>query len=261
MGSLPEHGGINFTKTLHAKAEGSTDPESIKLPPDFTVLITGAGKGVGYGISIAFAKAGATNLIVSSRTRSDLEKLTAELKKINPDVNILARICDTLKEEDVERLAGETRLTFDRLDVAVANAGIVSKYLTDDDGSNPRMPMGILDDTDFERVIQTNILGTQRVAKHFVPLLTRSHTGPQAFVVITSLAAHAIDSSITPVAYNISKTANNRMVENMHNDHHSKDGLQAFAVHPGAVLTPQTAKHKATQRKEWWEQGRPSLPR
>lgn len=75
------------------------------------------------------------------------------------------------------------------------------------------------------------------VAKHFVPLLSATKDGPQAFVAITSIAAHMRDSAVTPFAYNLSKLGMNRMVEHIAADHR-EEGIQAFAVHPGAVLTP-----------------------
>lgn len=249
----PEHWGHAFTKTLHHKPEGPTDPANVQLKPDFTVLVTGAGKGLGWHISTAFAKAGASNMVIASRTRSDLAKLTEELKKINPDINVLARTCDSLKEADVERLAGETKQNFEHLDVAVANAGIISKYLEDDDGSNARLPVGIVEDTDFERVLGTNLLGSQRLAKHILPLLASSHQGPQAFVVVTSQASQFSDSSLTPIAYNLSKAACNRLVEHIHNDHFEKEGIQSYAVHPGSVVTPQTQLHNTTQRGNFWD--------
>ncbi|KAL8243722.1 hypothetical protein R6Q59_009980 [Mikania micrantha] len=245
--------GQQFTKTIHKKAEGPTDPEKVHLPDDFTVVVTGAGKGLGWHISVAFAKAGATNIIIASRTRDDLERLEKKLQEVNPKVNVLGRPCDTMKMADLERLASETKQNFDRVDVVVANAGIISKYLADDDGSNPQMPVGIVNDTDFEHVIDTNLLGTWRTAKNFVPLLAGTHQSPQAFVAITSVATHCVDSSVAPTAYNVSKLAISRMVEHIHNDHFEKEGVQAFAVHPGAVLTPQTEKHSTTQRGEWWD--------
>lgn len=41
------------------------------------------------------------------------------------------------------------------------------------------------------------------------------------------------------------------MVENMANDH-GKEGLLAYAVHPGAVLTPQTEKH-SLEKDDFWD--------
>ena len=40
----------------------------------------------------------------------------------------------------------------------------------------------------------------------------------------------------------------------MDNDHRQKDGLISYAVHPGAVLTPQTEKH-SLEKDDIWEKG------
>jgi NAD(P)-dependent dehydrogenase (short-subunit alcohol dehydrogenase family) len=95
-------------------------------------------------------------------------------------------------------------------------------------------------------------MGSYRVAKHFVPLLQASPGGIQAYVVITSLAGQVKNSVMTPIAYNLSKLCNNRMAEQIHADHFEKDGVMAFAVHPGTVLTPQTEAHHTTQRGSMW---------
>lgn len=201
MGSFapPASYGFAFTNNIHSKAEGPTDPTNNKADGDFVVCVTGAGKGLGFHIALAYAKAGASGLIISSRTQSDLDSLSTEIKKINPKINLLSEICDTQKEDDVKRLAHGVMDKFGRVDVVIANAGIMSKYL--DDGS---LPQGIMSDLDFERVIDINLLGTVRVARHFTPLLLKS-TGAQTFIVITSLASHFEVSQFTPVAYNVSK--------------------------------------------------------
>ena len=137
LGGIPKSSGVDFTKTLHSKAEGRTDPKNNRLDgTPFVVCVTGAGKGLGFYISLAYAQAGASGLCISSRTQSDLDTLTAEVKKVNPKIDILAQICDTLKDDDVKRLAQATKERFGRLDVCVANAGIISKYLPD--GSLPK---------------------------------------------------------------------------------------------------------------------------
>lgn len=242
---LPPATGYNFTRTLHTKAEGATDPSNNRVGQPFVVCVTGAGKGLGFHISLAYAKAGATGIVISSRTQSDLDVLAEELRHVNPKIEILAQTCDTTKDDDVARLAEATRKHFDgRLDVCIANAGVISKYLADG-----TLPKGILQDLDFERVIDINFLGTVKVARHFVPLLLQAK-GARVFTVITSIAAHLPNSQFTPIAYNTSKVAACRLIEHMDNDHR-KDGLLSYAVHPGAVLTPQTQKHSLQEGDAW----------
>jgi NAD(P)-dependent dehydrogenase (short-subunit alcohol dehydrogenase family) len=249
--SLPKHWGLQFTPIIHSRAEGPTDPKNNKLSKDFVVVVTGAGKGVGYGMAIAYTQAGASGIVIASRTQSDLDKLEEEIKAINPETMILSQTCDTQQDDQVQELAEATKAKFGRLDVVIANAGVISKYKKDSDG-HARIPAGIVEDDDFERVIDINFVGSYRTAKHFVPLLIATRDGPQAYICITSIAGLTTNSNVTSIAYNLSKTVVNRMVENMHNDHNEKDGLQAFSVHPGAVLTPQTEHHHTTQLGELW---------
>jgi NAD(P)-dependent dehydrogenase (short-subunit alcohol dehydrogenase family) len=116
MTDIPAHYGVNFTPTTHSKAEGSTDPKNNKLPSNFVVVVTGAGKGLGYHISLAYATAGAHGISISSRTKADLEDLTAKLLEINPKLDILAQTCDTTKDADVKKLADDVKAHFGRVD-------------------------------------------------------------------------------------------------------------------------------------------------
>lgn len=249
MSGFPDHYGVNFTKTLHDHAEGPTLPENNKPPAGtaFNVVVTGAGKGLGYAISVAYARAGATGLCISSRTQSDLDKLARELRSLNPGISIISQVCDTQKPEHVQKLAETVEREWKgRLDVVVANAGIISKYI--ENQINPkngqlqsrRLPVGIVEDDDFARVTGINYLGSYYTAKYFTPLLIgkSNESRVRAYIVITSLASQLPRSDFTPVAYNVSKIAVNRMVECMATDHagdNGEDGLLAFAVHPGEV--------------------------
>lgn len=244
---LQPHVGMQFTPTIHHKPEGPTLPENNKVPKQpFVVCVTGAGKGIGYWVSLAYARADVSGIVISSRTQSDLEKLSVELKKINPNLHVLSQICDTTKDSDVAALAEATKKEFGYLDVCVANAGIISKYLPDG-----TLPSGIFTDDDFNRVIDINFLGSVRTARYFVPLLLDKRS-EGAFVVITSVAAHFPASELTPIAYNTSKVAVNRLVEHLKNDY-GHEGLLAYAVHPGGVLTPQTENH-SLEKGDRWEQ-------
>jgi NAD(P)-dependent dehydrogenase (short-subunit alcohol dehydrogenase family) len=217
----------------------------------FVVVVTGAGKGIGFHIALAYAQAGASGLIISSRTQSDLDELTRQLKAVNPSIDVLALVADTAKEPDVVRLAVETRTCFGRADIVVANAGVMSKYITTEDGSH-RLPINVEEDADLPRVFDINFIGTYYLARHFIPLLKASSDGPQAFIAITSVLSHFPASAFAPLAYNISKLAQNRLIESLDNDYKGKDGLVFYTVHPGVVLTPQTEGHrKASDGAKW----------
>ena len=248
LGSYPAYFGFQFTPTIHSTLSDATKPENNQLPSPFVVLITGAGKGLGLHISLAYARAGASGIVIASRTQSDLIALEKRILEISQKCQVLSAVCDTTKKSDLNSLASRTRDKYGRLDVVVANAGIISKYLPD--GS---LPTNVIDDTDFSRVIDINLIGSAFTAQSFLPLLRDTPLpSPRAFITMTSLASQSPSSAMTPAAYNTSKIALNRLAEHLSNDHLEKDGIQAFAMHPGAVVTPQT-RHHSTQNGDFWE--------
>ena len=67
---------IDSSTTLAGTAQGKT------------ILITGAGRGIGRAIAQAFAKAGATRVIITSRTQSELDQVESDITKVSPDVKV-----------------------------------------------------------------------------------------------------------------------------------------------------------------------------
>ena len=159
--SFPAHWGMKFTPTIHSRAEGPTDPSNISLHSNFVAVVTGAGKGLGYHIALAYARAGAKGVCVSSRTQADLDKLASEIKEVAPAVDVLVQTCDTMKDDQVKTLAAAVWEKWGRVDVVVANAGVISKYVTREDGRE-YLPVGVVEDGDLERVVETNLMGTYR---------------------------------------------------------------------------------------------------
>lgn len=65
-----------------------------------TALITGAGKGLGKAMALALANEG-VNLLLISRTLSDIEKVAAEVQALHPDVLVQIAAADISKLEEV----------------------------------------------------------------------------------------------------------------------------------------------------------------
>ncbi len=79
-------------------------------------LVTGAGKGLGRACSIALAEAGAT-VIGLSRTKSDLDKLEKDIKKVNG--KIIKIQCDVMNYQDLKEKLNKIKI----IDILVNNAG------------------------------------------------------------------------------------------------------------------------------------------
>jgi 3-oxoacyl-[acyl-carrier protein] reductase len=81
-------------------------------------IVTGAARGIGRGIALAFAAEGAS-VVVADRDAAGAELVAAEVGGRAVEVDVSA-------EADVARMAAETLDGFGRIDVLVANAGIAT---------------------------------------------------------------------------------------------------------------------------------------
>ena len=79
-------------------------------------VVTGAGKGLGQAISIALAEAGA-NLIIISRTKKDLDKVSKIIKKFK--VKCQSYVCDITNFQEIKTVINK----ISRIDILVNNAG------------------------------------------------------------------------------------------------------------------------------------------
>jgi len=81
-----------------------------------TALVTGAGKGIGKACAIALAEAGA-NLIIISRTKKDLEKVSKIIKKLKVKCNYY--VCDVTSYYQIKEIINKQK----KIDILVNNAG------------------------------------------------------------------------------------------------------------------------------------------
>ncbi len=83
-------------------------------------IVTGAGKGIGKAIALAFAEAGA-NVVCAARTEADIKATANEAEKLG--VKALAVQTNTKSENQLEALVKATISEFGKIDILVNNAG------------------------------------------------------------------------------------------------------------------------------------------
>lgn len=82
-------------------------------------IVTGGGKGIGFGIATAFAKAG-SNIVITGRTESTLLKAKEELEQYN--IEVLALTADGGYEDQVKDAVEKIIEKFGKIDVLINNA-------------------------------------------------------------------------------------------------------------------------------------------
>jgi NAD(P)-dependent dehydrogenase (short-subunit alcohol dehydrogenase family) len=133
-------------------------------------VVTGAGKGIGRASSLALAKEGA-HVVVTSRTKSDLDSLAAEIQALGTGARALVVPADVSNEADVERLAKAAFAEFGQVDILVNNAGV---------GKNGTV--ATLTTEDYDWIMTTNMRSTWLCTKAFFPAMIARKSGSVIFV-------------------------------------------------------------------------------
>jgi NAD(P)-dependent dehydrogenase (short-subunit alcohol dehydrogenase family) len=139
---------------------------------DKIVLITGITSGIGRATARAFAAAGA-RLVLGSRDAAAGEALADELRGRGGQALFVAT--DVTAPRDLEALVAAGLQRFDRLDVAVNNAGL-----------EVTGPIADGDEAGFDRAFDTNVKGVWRALRAEIPAMSRRGGG--SIVNISSVA-------------------------------------------------------------------------
>ncbi|KAJ5334637.1 Short-chain dehydrogenase/reductase SDR [Penicillium brevicompactum] len=226
------------TKRYFLTGKGQLDPALVKLETPFVVCILGCGrKGIGVSIALSYAKAGASGILLSSRTEASLKHVAEQVKAINPSCHVEYETCDVCIEDDLVRLASRCTESFGRLDVAVLNQSQLPRLIRNDDGSQ-RFPYRLFEEPqeDIANSWNSNYHGSYMAIKALLPLIQTSVDGPQSIIMLSTIGALDTKTSSTTCtpSYITSKFAATRLAELVHNEFKS-DGVLCFAVHPGCI--------------------------
>ena len=136
-----------------------------------TAIITGAGRGIGKETALLLAKIGLTNIVVCSRTQSEIDSVVEEIKKLNKNNNnnnnnIIGMKCDVSNSLEVNQLVQKAIDRFDCIDILVNNAGIafVNKLI---DTSEEQ----------WDKTLDINLKGAFLCTKAVLPFMLRNRSG------------------------------------------------------------------------------------
>ena len=180
-------------------------------------MITGASSGIGAALAREFAREGAHAVLVARRVER-ITALAAELTAAGS--RALAVEGDVTRDGDLERAVESARQEFGRLDVAVANAGILVRG---------RILNLTLDD--YRRQLETNTFGALRTVMAAIPALQQTKG---RIVLIGSLIGMVSIPGGTP--YCMSKFALNGLADGLGHEL-APSGVSVTHVMSGFVAT------------------------
>mgnify|MGYP003677545464 CR=1 FL=1 len=188
-----------------------------------TAVVTGASKGIGFGIAKVLADEG-VNIVMLSRTEADLTA-AAETLRAAHNVSVLAIPTDVTDTESVRAAAAQVKSdpTFGTVNILVNNAGsAIQRY--------DRQIMW--DDSDWEHDIQVKIMGALRMVREFHPLIP--HDGTGRIVQITGVAG--MTTWGPALTHGINNSGLNHMVNYLAADM-AKENITVNSVVPGLIST------------------------
>jgi NAD(P)-dependent dehydrogenase (short-subunit alcohol dehydrogenase family) len=196
-------------------------------------LVTGAGRGIGRGISIELAKLGHSVVINYAGNTSAAEECLSLVREAGGD-GIKVR-ADISSSEDRERLVREALAAYGRIDLLVNNAGVA-----------PDVRADLLEASEesFDRLININLKGpyflTQRVAREMIAQVQSGESnsfGAPRIITISSVSAYA--ASVNRGDYCVAK-AGLAMMTKLFAVRLAEFGINVYEVRPGVVATDMT---------------------
>ncbi len=193
-----------------------------------TAIITGSGRGIGFGIAQAFAKEGA-NVVINDRS---LDNGKAAVKKIEDAGGVaMPFVADVTNKAQLDAMVAATVEKFGRLDILVNNAGIES---------TPSLLKDI-SEAQWDRVIGVNLKGVFLGCQAVIPQMMKQKKG--RIININSLAGVKM-TFFGSADYTASKHGGIGLTQHLAWEL-ADSNITVNAICPGAVLTP-LAEHGTT---------------
>lgn len=183
-------------------------------------LITGATKGMGRAIAIAFAHEG-VNLAINSRKADDLLAFKTELLQINPNIKVFTAVADGSKKDELLQFAKGAEQELGSINIIVNNLGMYeySKILDDKDDL-------------FQKMINTNLMPAYELYRFFGKSMIAAGGGH----IFNICSVASLNPVVEAGTYSVTKAALLSLTRVMRLEM-QPHGVKVTAVIPGSTLT------------------------
>ena len=181
-------------------------------------VITGATKGIGRAIAESLATQG-YDVAVCSRHAADLEEMQTDFAARFGDVQLLTKVVDVSKKEEVLDFAQFIDNQWHRVDVLVNNAGIFRSSAIHTEG-----------DGDLEKMIETNLYSAYHLTRALLPLMLPLKKG----YIFNMCSTASVGADAQGGAYSISKYALLGFSKNLRQELKAQ-GIKVTSILPGST--------------------------
>ena len=188
-----------------------------------TILVTGAGDGIGRSAALAYAAHGAT-VILLGRTESKLEAVYDEIEAAGgPKPALVVLDLATATEDNVIHLANGLAQEFPHLDGLLHNASILGE----------RRPAESAGYAAWQEVMQVNVNAQFLLTRYLLPLLQAS---PAASIIFTSSGVGRTGRAYWG-AYAVSKFATEGFMQVLADELENTSKVRVNSLNPGPTNT------------------------
>lgn len=194
-----------------------------------TVIVTGGAKGIGRGISLAFAEAGA-NVVCADIDVAAGAEVTQATRNAEGKLHFVK--ADVSQASECKKLVDSAVSEFGGVDILCNNVGIqpTSSY----------MPAHEMPEEMWDRIININLKSRFLMTKYSVPEMKKRGGG----VIINTASVQGLQSAMGVSAYAASKGGDLSLVRQLALEY-AADNIRVLAINPGTIETPLVAEAAA----------------
>ena len=208
----------------------------MKLLEGKTALVTGAARGIGKGIAIEFAKAGANIAFTDLRIDENAEETIKELEAFG--VKAKGYASDASKFEETQEIVAQIVNDFGKVDILVNNAGITMDTL-----------LMRMTEQQWDAVINVNLKSVFNFTKAIQSYMLKQRSGS----IINMSSVVGVSGNAGQANYSASKAGMIGFTKSVAKELGSRN-IRCNAIAPGFIITEMTAKLSDEVRKGWESQ-------
>lgn len=205
----------------------------MKLLEGKVAVITGAARGIGKAIALAYAKEGASVAFTDLAIDENAQQTEAELTAFG--VQAKGYASNAASFDDTHEVVAQIIKDFGRIDILVNNAGITR------DGLMMRMT-----EQQWDMVINVNLKSAFNFIKACTPQMMRQKCGS----IINMSSVVGVSGNAGQCNYSASKAGMIGLAKSIAKELGSR-GIRANAIAPGFIITEMTGQLSDEVRDEW----------